>query len=73
VVVLAAIDGGPAAKAGLRPGDVIVRLDDAAVETVEDLYAELRQRRPGSKTRLTFIRDRRQRETTVTLADRPTS
>jgi serine protease DegQ len=71
VVVLAAIDGGPAARAGLRPGDVIVRLDDATVETVEDLYAELRQRKPGSKTRLTFIRDRRQQEATVTLVDRP--
>ena len=71
VVVLAAIDGGPAAKAGLRPGDVIVALDDATVETVEDLYAELRQRKPGSQTRLTFVRDRRQREVTVTLVDRP--
>jgi serine protease DegQ len=71
VVVLAAIDGGPAARAGMRPGDVIVGMDDATVETVEDLYAELRQRRPGSKARLTFIRDRRQREATVTLADRP--
>ena len=71
VVVLAAIDGGPAAKAGLRPGDVIVALDDATVETVEDLYAELRQRKPGSRTRLTFVRDRRQREVTVTLVDRP--
>ena len=30
VVVLAAIDGGPAAKAGLRPGDVIVAIDDAS-------------------------------------------
>ena len=71
MVVLAAIDGGPAAKAGLRPGDVIVALDDATVETVEDLYAELRQRKPGSRTRLTFVRDRRQREVTVTLVDRP--
>ena len=71
VVVLAVIEGGPAARAGLRPGDVITGLDDAAVETVEDLYAELRQRRPGSETRLTFIRDRRRQEVTVTLADRP--
>jgi serine protease DegQ len=71
VVVLAAIDGGPAAKAGLRPGDVIVAIDDARIETVEDLFSELRQRKPGSRVRLTIIRDGRQQAATVTLADRP--
>ena len=71
VVVLEVVGDGPAAKAGLRPGDVIVRLDDANVDTVEDLFGELRQRRPGSQVRLTFIRDGREQQATVTLADRP--
>jgi S1-C subfamily serine protease len=71
VVVLSVVRGGPAAQAGLRPGDVIVRLDDADVDTVEDLFGELRQRRPGSQVRLTFVRDGRERQATVTLADRP--
>ena len=62
---------GSAEQAGLRPGDVIVRLDDADVDTVEDLFGELRQRRPGSRVRLTFVRDGRERQATVTLADRP--
>ena len=68
---LLSIDGGPAAKAGLRPGDVIVAIDDARIETVEDLFSELRQRKPGSRVRLTIIRDGRQQAATVTLADRP--
>jgi serine protease DegQ len=71
VVVLEVVGDGPAAKAGLRPGDVIVRMDDAGVDTVEDLFGELRQRRPGSQVRLTFVRDGRQQQATVTLADRP--
>jgi S1-C subfamily serine protease len=70
-VVLSVWGGGPAAQAGLRPGDVIVRLDDANVDTVEDLFGELRQRRPGSQVRLTFVRDGRERQATITLADRP--
>ena len=71
VVVLEVVQGGPAAQAALEPGDVITRMDDAAIETVEDLFGELRQRKPGSQARLTFIRDGRSQETTVTLADRP--
>jgi S1-C subfamily serine protease len=73
VVALEVVEGGPAARAGLRPGDVIVRMDDAGVETVEDLFAELRQHKPGSQVRLTFVRDGREQQATVTLADRPSS
>jgi serine protease DegQ len=71
VVVLNVVEGGPAARAGLRPGDVIVRMDSAAVDTVEDLFGELRQRKPSSQVRIAYIRDGREQQATVTLADRP--
>jgi S1-C subfamily serine protease len=71
VVLLEVVEGSPAAQAGLRPSDVIVQMDDAGIETVEDLFGELRQRKPGSQVRLTIVRDGRQQEVTVTLADRP--
>jgi S1-C subfamily serine protease len=71
VLVLAVGAGTPAAKAGLQPGDVVVRLDDKAVDTVEDLFGELRQHRPGDRVTLTVVRDRRQRQLTATLADNP--
>ena len=71
VVVLEVVEGGPAAEAGLRPGDVIVGMDDATIDTVEDLFGELRQRRPGTQARVTYIRDGRSQEATVTLAESP--
>jgi serine protease DegQ len=71
VLVREVVEGGPAAEAGLRPGDVITGMDDARIETVEDLFGELRQRKPGSQVRLAIIRDGRQQEVTATLADRP--
>ena len=73
VVVLEVVEAGPADRAGLRPGDVIVRMDDAAVDTVEDLFGELRQRKPASQVKITYIRDGREQQATATLADRPTS
>jgi serine protease DegQ len=72
VLVREVVQGGPAERAGLRPGDVIVRMDDAGVDTVEDLFGELRQRKPSSQVRITYIRDGRQQQATATLADRPT-
>jgi serine protease DegQ len=71
VVVLEVVEGGPAAEAGLQPGDVIVGMDDATVDTVEDLFGELRQRRPGTQARVTYIRNGRSQEATVTLAESP--
>jgi serine protease DegQ len=71
VVVLDVVEGSPAAEARLQPGDVIVGIDEARIETVEDLFGELRQRRPGTQARLTIIRDGQSQEVTVTLADRP--
>jgi serine protease DegQ len=71
VVVLEVGEGTPAAEAGLQPGDVITGMDEARVDTVEDLFGELRQRQPGTQARLTIVRDGRSQEVTVTLADRP--
>jgi serine protease DegQ len=71
VVVLEVVEGAPAAEAGLQPGDVIVGMDDATVDTVEDLFGELRQRRPGTQARVTYIRNGRSQEATVTLAESP--
>ena len=42
-LVVAVIDSGPAAAAGVRQGDVIVKVQDAAVGSVDDLIGTLRR------------------------------
>jgi serine protease DegQ len=71
VVVLTAEPGGPAADAGIRPGDVLIRMGDRELEGVEDLLDELRQRNAGDRVQITLVRGGREQQVEVTLAERP--
>jgi serine protease Do len=62
-------DGSPAERAGLRPGDVVVALDGRPVENATALTAELAQRKPGDRVKLTVVRKGEQRDVTLTLGE----
>jgi serine protease Do len=62
--------GGPADKAGLKPGDIITSIDGRTVKDGDDLVNEIASRRPGSTIRLGFLRDGKEQDTTVTIGDR---
>ncbi|MEU4068277.1 trypsin-like peptidase domain-containing protein [Streptomyces wedmorensis] len=59
--------GGPAAKAGLRPGDVITKVDGQRVHNGEELIVKIRAHRPGDKLELTLTRDGKELTKTLTL------
>jgi carboxyl-terminal processing protease len=58
VKVVAPIDDTPAAKAGIKAGDLIIRLDDTPVKgmTLNDAV-DIMRGEPGSKLLLTIIRE----------------
>jgi serine protease Do len=62
--------GGPADRAGLKPGDVINTIDGHAIKDGNELVDEIASRRPGSTARLGYQRDGKQGDTTVTIGDR---
>ena len=62
--------GGPAEKAGLKPGDIITAIDGHSIKDGDDLVSEIASRRPGSTIRLGYLRDGKQADTTVTIGDR---
>lgn len=48
--------GGPAEKAGIKPGDTIVQVGDKPVASFDDLVALLKDTKPGDKIKLTVKR-----------------
>jgi RNA polymerase sigma-70 factor (sigma-B/F/G subfamily) len=58
---------GPAAAAGLRPGDVIVSFNGVAVRSVGDIYAALRKVKPGDKASVGIDRNGQNSTVSVTL------
>jgi putative serine protease PepD len=65
------IGGQPAAKAGLRAGDVIVKLDDTVIDGSDSLSSVIDAKNPGDKLRVTYLRNGVRHTVTVTLATRP--
>lgn len=61
----------PAAKGGIKQGDLIIRYDGKPVADVTDLRNRVAMTPPGSKVDLTLIRDGRQEELTVKVEEQP--
>ncbi|GAB6938702.1 trypsin-like peptidase domain-containing protein [Isoptericola variabilis] len=65
--------GSPAADAGLQTGDVIVAIDDDAVNGAESLTAYVREKAADQKVTLTYVREGKTQTVDVTLAVRDES
>jgi len=65
VLVTSVVEGGPAAKAGVRAGDVITAIDGEAVDSPGDLARVINRKKEGDVT-LTIIRNKTQQTIHVT-------
>lgn len=70
-LALSVPEGGPAAKAGIRPGDVLIRLDGDELASPESLLAALRNKSPGQTVTVEYRRGTETQETKVQLTARP--
>ena len=62
---------GPAAKAGVEPGDVILRFDGRAIERSSDLPRIVGGTKPGTSSTVTVFRKGAQRDLKVQVAEMP--
>jgi serine protease Do len=70
VTIASVVAGSPADQAGLKVGDTITSVDGHKVTKGTELVGDIASRKPGAKVALGFVRNGKQQETTVTIADR---
>ncbi|MFF1709943.1 S1C family serine protease [Streptomyces sp. NPDC058268] len=61
---------GPADKAGLKPGDVITKLDDTVIDSGPTLIGQIWTHKPGDTVEITYKRDGKEHTTDVVLGQR---
>jgi serine protease Do len=70
VIVQDVTKGGPADQAGIKAGDSIISIGGKAVSNGDELVAEVSSHHPGEKLKIGYLRNGKERETTLTVADR---
>lgn len=61
---------GPAAKAGLKSGDVITKFNDVPIDSGPTLISEIWTHKPGDKIKITYTRGGKESQVEVTLGER---
>jgi S1-C subfamily serine protease len=72
VLVYALAPQGPAAQAGIRPGDVLTAIGGRKFVSVEGLFAALRQHDPGERVAISYVRNGDAHIAQAQITDRPT-
>lgn len=67
----AVMAGSPAEKAGLKEGDVVLKVGDKQITPESGLATKLARHKPGDKVELTILRDGKEQKVTVTLGEYP--
>ena len=71
-LIASVMPGDPADEAGVKAGDVIIRLGDDEVKDSGDLLRKIAAFEPGSKLKFTVWRNGREKKLTATLGERDT-
>ncbi|MGV9307509.1 S1C family serine protease [Nonomuraea sp. NPDC003727] len=63
-------EGSPAAKAGLKTGDLITKIGETPVDGGDTVVGQVRGFKVGQQVKISYMRDGKTQEVTVTLAEK---
>jgi membrane-associated protease RseP (regulator of RpoE activity) len=70
-IVTQVVEGGPAERAGIRGGDLILAVDDMPINEQNPLRRAISRRAPGDKVMIVLWRQGRDRQVAVRLGEHP--
>jgi serine protease DegQ len=73
VLISGVLDGGPADKAGLKPGDVLRQVNGQSVNDVAALLQRIAQTNPGDEVRISLLRKTKEMNIRIQVGKRPKS
>lgn len=70
-VIYGVVPGGPASKAGIQEGDIILSVDGSNIKTPDDLIKTIQKKKVGSKVEVEVFRRGKTIKITVQTVERP--
>ncbi|AOJ00746.1 MULTISPECIES: Do family serine endopeptidase [Burkholderia] len=70
-IVAGVLQGGPADKAGIKPGDILVSVDGEEITDTTKLLNVVAQIKPGTPTKVHVVRKGKELDVTVVIGKRP--
>jgi hypothetical protein len=64
------VPGSPAEAAGLREGDILIRMNDASIGNLKDFSDILKTLKPGDTVSIIYLRDGKERDATAVVKER---
>jgi serine protease DegQ len=70
-IVAGVLQGGPADKAGIKPGDILVSINDDTITDTTRLLNVVAQIKPGTAVKVHVMRKNKELDVNVTIGKRP--
>ncbi|MCZ4065433.1 Do family serine endopeptidase [Oxalobacter aliiformigenes] len=71
VIIAAVLKNGPADKAGVKPGDILVSVEGQTISNMSEMFNLIAKLKPDSKTRIIVLREGREFPLEIVVGKRP--
>jgi serine protease DegQ len=71
ILLSGVLEGGPADRAGAKPGDILISINGQAIRDVRELLSKVAELKPGTEATFTGLRKNKEFQLRVQIGKRP--